>query len=114
MRNRTQGTTTILVLGSCCLVILAATAHLLHDHLDHAKHGKTVADVICAFCAYCASPAGKIGCLPPSFSITHFCGIDSGGIILRSASFLRVQIGRAPPVLVQANCSQAVITNANA
>lgn len=86
----------ILAITCCCIVLLAATAHLLHIHSQH-NHGKAVADVACSLCMFSAQAAGPIvHVLPPLKTL-----LDHNVVVpderIQPAEFFRMEIGRAPP-----------------
>ena len=93
-------TTTILILLGCFVVVVAATAHLLHSIQPAHKHGKDVADV-CSVCVYCMGSARAVGYVAPRFTVLPLSHVDPGTPVLHTSELLRIQIGRAPPALIE-------------
>jgi hypothetical protein len=57
MKERTPRATVILAVLCCCVLVLAATAHLLHSTHGHHRHAKNVADNTCTICTFAANSA---------------------------------------------------------
>lgn len=99
--------TAIVVCICCFVVVLAATAHLVHSVQPAHQHGKAIADIVCSVCAYCVGPARAHGYVAPRFAIVGLSRFESASPALYASELLRIQIGRAPPVSIELSTHQS-------
>jgi hypothetical protein len=100
MRQSSQRTRTIIALSCCCILSLAATAHLLHFSHTHHKHGKNIAALADLLGALSLPTIAVAFYVPPALAtlLTHWRSSES--VYFGNDGSLEVQIGRAPPTCV--------------
>jgi hypothetical protein len=84
----------------CFCVLLAGSAHLLHNHpIHHHGHGKNIADVDCLLCDFSVATTSFSSISLPIFTLLAVRRISTENRTRALHGLIRVHVTRPPPIV---------------